>query len=253
MKKILLLSILSLIIFSCKTSPKKEIIEDDEDKKEHFPEQMSMIFARHGGIDVWRNSKTLSFTVGEEVHTSDLKTRKIIINAPEYTIGFDGEKAWKTEKTFGAYKGNKDFYYNLYFYFYAMPFVLADEGIMYKKTDSLSFDGKKYPGIKISYEKNRGTSPEDNYIIYYNPENYRMEWLAYTVTFKTKEPSDKFNLIRYNDWETVNGLVLPKSITWYNQSENGQPIEPTREPVEFKSPLLSQNRQEASFFDKPEE
>lgn len=253
MKKILVLIIVSVIAFSCKTATKNGEIVGEDEIKENFPEEMSMIFARHGGIDVWRNAKTLSFSIGEEVHTSDLKTRKIIINSPNYTIGFDGEKAWKTEKVKGSYKENEDFYYNLYFYFYAMPFVLADAGIVYQQTDSLHFDGKKYPGIKISYKENIGTSPEDNYIIYYNSDNYRMEWLAYTVTFKTKKSNDKYNLIRYNDWETVNELVLPKSITWYNKAADGQPIEPAREPVQFTSPLLSQNQLEASFFENPVE
>jgi len=41
-----------------------------------------------------------------------------------------------------------------------------------------------------------------------------MEWLAYTVTFASKMPSDKYNIIRYNSWENVNGLILPKEITW---------------------------------------
>jgi hypothetical protein len=133
-----------------------------------------------------------------------------------------------------------------------MPFVLADEGITYQKTDSLTFDERKYPGIKISYDANRGTSSKDNYILYYNPETYQMEWLAYTVTFKTKESSEKYNLIRYNNWENVSGLKLPKSIVWYNQGEKGQPIEPANEPLEFTSPLLSQKHFEKSFFDKPE-
>jgi hypothetical protein len=57
-----------------------------------------MVFARHGGIDLWRNAKTLFFSIDEEVHTSDLKTRKIIINAPEYTVGFDGKKHGKQKR-----------------------------------------------------------------------------------------------------------------------------------------------------------
>jgi len=252
MKKLSIFLCIALLAISCKTTPKQEIVEVEDEEKENFPTEMGMIFARHGGIDVWRNAKTLSFNKGEEVHTSDLKTRKIIINAPEYTVGFDGEKTWKTESKVGAYKGNPDFYYNLYFYFYAMPFVLADDGITYQKTDTLTFDAKKYPGIKISYGENIGTSPDDNYIIYYNPETYQMEWLAYTVTFNSQKPSEKYNLIRYNNWENVNGLILPKSIVWYKKGDDGQPIEPAREPVEFTLPLLSETQMEASFFDKPE-
>ena len=52
------------------------------------------------------------------------------------------------------------------FYFYAMPFILADDGIIYEDVAALKFEGKSYPGIKISYESGVGESPEDEYILY---------------------------------------------------------------------------------------
>ena len=64
-----------------------------------------------------------------------------------------------------AYEGNPKFYYNLMFYFYAMPFILADDGIKYTDAEPLVFEGKSYPGIKISYEAGVGESPEDEYVI----------------------------------------------------------------------------------------
>ena len=132
-----------------------------------------------------------------------------------------------------------------------MPFVLADDGISYEKVNDLVFEGVNYPGYKISYNANKGTSPDDNYIIYYNPETYQMEWLKYTVIFKSKKPSDKFNVIRYHKWENVNGLVLPKEITWYKKDENGVPTKPAKPATEFTLPLVSQGALADSFFEKP--
>ena len=132
-----------------------------------------------------------------------------------------------------------------------MPFVLADDGIEYAETTPIEFEGKKYPGIKISYKANVGTSPDDNYFVYYNPETYQMEWLAYTVTYFSKKPSTKTNIIRYNDWTDVNGFLLPKSLTWYKKDENGKVTEPARKPTEFTLPLVSQGQLEDSFFEKP--
>lgn len=252
MKKVLLLFVI-VIAVSCKKEAKKEVekVHVEEVKKENFSAELGKVFEKHGGINAWRKAQVLSFNKGEEVHTSDLKTRKIVINSPTYSLGFDGKEVWLDEDEKGTYKGNSSFYYNLYFYFYAMPFVLADDGIIYEKIADLIFEGTKYPGYKISYKANIGTSPDDNYKVYYNPKTYQMEWLAYTVTFKSKESNNDYHIIKYNKWENVNGLVLPKEITWYKMDENGVPTEPAKPATEFTLPLISQGKLADSFFEKP--
>ena len=252
MKRVLLLLII-VISVSCKNEAKKETKEKTivEVKKESFPAELGKVFEKHGGINIWRKVQILSFNKDEEIHTVDLHSRKTVINSPKYSLGFNGKEVWLDEEEKGDYKGNPAFYHNLFFYFYAMPFVLADDGISYKKVDYLVFEGTKYPGYKISYNADKGTSPDDNYIVYYNPKTFQMEWLAYTVTFNSKEPSEKYNLIRYNSWENVNGLMLPKAITWYKKDENGVPTEPARPATEFTLPLLSQGKLADSFFEKP--
>jgi len=258
MKKFILL-VITITIVSCKNDPKKkssnkeEVKDTKEVKKENFPKELGKVFQAHGGINAWRKAQVLSFNKGEEVHTTDLKSRKIVVNHPKYSLGFDGKVIWLSEDEKGVFKGNPEFYYNLYFYFYAMPFVLADDGIIYEKVNAISFEGTDFPGYKISYEANVGTSPDDNYIVYYNPKSYQMEWLAYTVTFNSKEPSENYNLIKYNKWENVNGLVLPKEITWYKKDDAGNPTEPARPATEFTLPLISQGKLADSFFEKPSE
>ena len=245
MKKLTILFAVTLLMISCKTEEKKEV------KKEKFPTELGKVFEKHGGIDNWRNARTLSFNKGDEAHTIDLWTRRTVVNSPNHSMGFDGENVWLSEKDSGTYRGNPTFYYNLFFYFYAMPFVLADEGIVYEEAKPLTFEGKEYPGVKISYEANVGSSPDDNYIIYYNAETYQMEWLAYTVTFRSKKPSDRFNLIRYEKWEVADGFLLPQALTWYQKDENGMPTEPARPAIEFTLPLVQKTALKDSFFEKP--
>ena len=247
MKKLITLFVLTLVIVSCKTEPKKVVKEE----KNNFPESLSKVLKKHGGIDSWRKQKVLSFNKGEEAHTVDLHSRKTVITSPTYSYGFDGENLWVSDTT--VFKKDPKFYYNLYFYFYAMPFVLADDGIVYSEAKEIEFEGKKYPGIKISYKANVGTSPDDNYFLYYNPDTFNMEWLKYSVTYFSKKTSTKFNLIKYNEWVSVNGFELPKQLTWYKQDENGNPTEPAREPIEFTLPLVSQGELDDSFFKKPKE
>ncbi|WP_299104739.1 DUF6503 family protein [uncultured Tenacibaculum sp.] len=252
MKKIILFVTIAFIAIACKKEVKKETVKKEE-VQEKFPAALGDVFEKHGGIKNWRDAKTLSFGINEEEHTVDLPSRRAVINAKDYSLGFDGKEIWVHQQDTTAFKGNKEFYYNLYFYFYAMPFVLADDGIIYSEAKPLVFEGVSYPGFKISYEANIGTSPDDNYYIYYNPETKEMAWLGYTVTYFSKKPSEKFNLIRYNDWENVNGFVLPKSITWYQKDDNGNPTEPARDPIQFSLPLISQAPLADSFFEKPKQ
>lgn len=245
MKKIIAIFVLTAILISCKSSEKKE------DVYKNYPENVAKILKKHGGLDTWNMLQVLSFNKGKEAHTVDLHSRKTVINSPNYSLGFNGKEVWLHQQDSTAFKGNKDFYYNLYFYFYAMPFVLADDGIIYEETAPISFEGKEYPGIKISYKANVGTSPQDNYFMYYNPDTFQMEWLKYSVTYFSKKTSEKLNLIKYNEWENVNGFTLPKELTWYKQDEKGNPTEPARAPTKFTLPLVSQAKLADSFYEKP--
>lgn len=253
MKRLVLLIVIAVISIACKNESKKETQKvaatEAETKIKKYPEGLAEVFDKHGGIEQWNKMKTLSYSLNKEEHTIDLHSRKTVINSAEYSLGYNGKDIWVSDTT--AYKKDPKFYYNLYFYFYAMPFVLADDGIVYSEAKALEFEGKKYPGVKISYKGAIGSSPDDNYYIYYDPTTKEMSWLGYSVTYFSKKPSDKFNIIRYNDWENVNGFLLPKSITWYQKNEEGNPTEPRGEATEFTLPLLSQASLATSFFDKP--
>jgi len=260
MKKVLLLLLLAVFITACKNETKSvpSVVVEDA-KVEHittsiYPESITKVFDAHGGIDNWNKMQTLSFTMakpnGNEKVTKNLKTRTELIDTPTYSQGFDGETLWINEKDGNEYKGKPKFYNGLMFYFYGMPFVFGDDGVSYKDTEPLIFEGKTYPGILISYEAGVGASSEDQYKVFYDAETGKMEWLGYTVTFGKDEGSKDFHFIRYNNWQTVNGLVVPKSIDWYKY-ENGVPTE-KRNTVEFTDVLLSEKAPDVKLFTKPE-
>ena len=229
------------------TTCKKEIKTSKKTTK--YPVALTKVFDKHGKLSNWKNMQTLSFKKGDEKHLVDLQTRKTVVKTSKYSLGFDGENIWVSDTT--VYKKDPKFYYNLYFYFYAMPFVLADEGIIYEKTNDLVYKGQKFPGIKISYQPKVGSSPEDNYFLYYHPKTFQMEWLGYTVTYFSKQTSKKVRLIRYNSWEKVGNLLLPKQITWYQKGKDGNPTEPAKPGVDFTFPLINKTKLKGSFFEKP--
>lgn len=259
MKKIVYVVLVAVLISACKNETKTETTVVNEVSKEDittsiYPEDLTTIFDAHGGIDQWNKMQTLSFTMekpnGKEVTTVNLKTRFEQIDTPTYTQGFDGETIWINEKDGNEYKGRAKFYKGLMMYFYAMPFVMGDDGIIYEDTEPLIFEGKTYPGILISYEAGVGESSNDQYKIFYNSETGLMQWLAYTVTFGKEAGSQDFHFIRYNNWQTVNGLVVPKSVDWYNY-ENNLPTE-KRNTVEFMDVELSEDAPDNSMFSKPD-
>lgn len=260
--KIKSLLLIALVCFaSCKDNKTSETVESIDYSEEKldvttstYPENITKVFDAHGGIDAWNTMMTLSFTMekpdGKEVTTTNLRTRDERIDTPNYTMGSVGNTLWLHEKDGKEYKGNAKFYKGLMMYFYAMPFIVGDDGIIYEDTKPLEFEGKSYPGILISYEAGVGASPDDQYIIYYDAETSKMEWLGYTVTFGKDEKSKDFHFIRYNNWQTINGLVLPKSMDWYTY-ENNAPVK-KRNTVEFSNVTVSSKAPNATFFDKPE-
>ena len=250
--------VLTTLIISCKQTSDRnsENIrpEDVVSKPKVYPENISKIFNAHGGLATWNAMQNLEFTIpkesGDEVTTVNLKNRKSLISMANHMIGYDGNNVWLHSKDTVVYKGNPKFYYNLMFYFYVMPFVLADDGINYENTNPLVFEGKTYPGIKISYNVGIGESSDDEYILYYDAETNRMTWLGYTVTYFSKEKGKEFHFIKYGNWQTIEGLLLPETLTWYNY-ENNMPTT-KRSDRTFSNVVISKEKANKTIFEIPE-
>ena len=260
MKNILLLSTLILSLSACKNEKKESTITETmvadvvTDTTPAYPETMQAVFDAHGGTDAWQKMKALYFEIpkesGAEKHTVALQDRRSFIETDRWSIGYDGSEVWLLEQEADVYKGNARFYHNLMFYFYAMPFVLADDGIQYESVPATQLDGISYDGVKISYIDGVGDAPKDEYIVYFDAETHQMKWLGYTVTYGKTEKSDNWRFIKYAAWTTQNGLVLPKALTWY-QVEEGKPTTP-RNTMTFENISISETQPEAGQFMKPE-
>ena len=245
MKYIIYLFILTLAI-SCKTTG--PIATTSQVATPAFNANISKVFAAHGGLDQWANMKSLSYEIVKEGQNEkqfiDLSNRNERIEGANFISGYDGTNYWLEADT--TYRGNVKFYKNLIFYFYAMPFVVADPGIHYDEVPALVYDGISYPGIRISYDNGIGISPKDEYFIHYDAKTHEMEWLGYTVTFRSQEKSKAIKWIRYDDWQNINGLKLPKSLAWYTLEEN-LPVE-ERNRREFVNIKLSETAWPVSTF-----
>ena len=253
MKKISVLVLVLISFFGFSQTATIENKVSDRSITERFPNKLNRMFTAHGTYKRWDAMNQLSFDLlkkggATETHLVDLKSRKTLISSSKFTIGFDGTAVWmNAEGKFPVERAR--FYHNLYFYFYAMPFVLGDPGITYSKVNDLSFENERYTGYKITYGNNVGDSPEDNYFVYFDKTTRQMTWLGYTVTYGDDKPSTEIHYIKYTDWQKVNGLLLPKKLQWYD-SENNLPVTSSN-AADFENISVSEKMIDALKFVKP--
>lgn len=274
MKKLILLFALLLSITACKEDKKgnadnsREVEKMEEmkidstensalneaEQPKEYPTQLQAIFTAHGGLNQWKKMNNLCFEMkgknGNETHTVSLPDRKTKIESKDWSIGYDGKGVWLLKHDLG-YEGNPKFYHNLMFYFYAMPFIIADPGTNYAEVGATELDGKMYNGYKISYNDGIGDSSKDEYILYFDQKTNKMAWLAYTVTFMDKKKSDDWHYIKYDKWQEVNGLQLPEKITWWNVKD-GKPKGEDMD-IKFDKITATETMLDASVFKKPAE
>lgn len=242
MKKFLVILFVPLAFISCHEGSQKST-------QRTFPENMEKVLNAHGGYQNWDKNKTLSFTIDSTDHfTVDVKDRREVISTPTYELGNDGIEVWS--KTDTSFKSDPKFLKNLMFYFYAMPFVLADPGIIYTDLADRNILGENYKAIKVSFQDSVGLSPKDEYYLYADMETGQMAWLAYTVTYFSGEKSDKMGWIKYDQWQKVNNVLLPEVLIWHKSDENG-PTE-IRSQRLFSEVTLSPEEKAADFYEAPE-
>ncbi|MGB3591183.1 MAG: DUF6503 family protein [Nonlabens sp.] len=258
MRLISFLLLSSLLFSGCKDAGnpnEKESTESTDQSQSvdltRYPAALVEVFKAHGGLEQWNQMKTLTYTMGKEVHTTNLHNRDIVIKTDDYSIGGSGGKVWIAQDSTFYPPSRARFYHNLMFYFYAMPFIVADDGIIYSEAPALQKDGISYPAIKIAYENNIGDSPDDEYIIYYHPETKRMEWLAYTVTYGKEGKSDQFKYIKYSKWNEINELLLPTELDWY-ETENNLPTTSRNSPRIFTNIDIDASDMDKDFYQMPE-
>ncbi len=178
---------------------------------------LQALFEAHGGLAHWQSFQTLSFTIESHSparttvaqHVVDLHTRHERIKGPGYQLGFDGSDYWEIRSDTSLKKMDAKFLVNLQFYFFAMPFVLADPGVKAESTGSKQLNGKTYDVYQITFEQGTGVASDDQYIVYVDQQTGRLEILLYSVTYYNKDNAEKFNALHYTDWQKVNGLLLP--------------------------------------------
>lgn len=221
MKRVHYLFLLAIVVFnSCSSSYSENATTSriESSLTPGIPLTFTKGILAHGGIDRWRAFQTVSYELetpsNRQTQLIDLNTRSVRITDSLFVLGYDGEQVWVSPDLESFGEGSPRFYHNLYFYFFAMPYALADPGINYEDLGEQTIEGKAYHAIKVSYDLGIGDSPEDFYVAHFNPETRLMELLLYTVTYFSKESHEKYNALIY-EWQEIDGLLVTKSIKGY--------------------------------------
>lgn len=209
----------------------------------------------HGGLEQWNSFQTLEYDLydpedsSEEHHIIDLKSRRDLVQGDSFKIGYNGKDVWVAPSK-KAFKGRSArFYHNLYFYFFAIPYVLADPGVNYLE-DTITLDGTRLNCIRASFEAGVGDSDKDFYKMVIDPETNKLTSLLYTVTYYSGEAHEKYNLLKYQDWQEKEGLIFPARLVWY-KFENGAVGDKRGEAI-FKNITLKKDSYPEIMFEMPE-
>ncbi len=255
----------SLIILTGLTIPafgqeqEKEVIPEADPE---IPAQLSNALDQHGSLDTWKGFHKVEFDlknspmgkkspVGGQF-TVDLHERKIRVENENYQAAFNGEKAW-IKPGMKAMGVPPRFFTMANFYFFGMPFVLADEGadVDYGKMES--YKGDVYNVLNVTYEKDEGDSPKDDYKVYLDPKTGQLKLIHFVVTYPAmKGDKDKSELPRkavlYKEWQKVQELVVPKKVAigkWQDEKIVG------KKTFTFENVKFSKEAPEAALFEMP--
>ena len=164
---------IALFFFNACSEPNPKIEAPIVEQKE-IPAFFQKVLDAHGGLETWNKMNTLKFSSTRKEPTTnysiDLKSRKETIEAEgKYTLGNDGETVWVSPSRDSFPGKNPRFMKNLTFYFVAIPFVLADDGVNLEDLGSKEVNGRKYNVIKATFGEGVGDASEDQYLLYVNP------------------------------------------------------------------------------------
>lgn len=217
----------------------------------------------HGGLSRWFANGPIGFyfdyqsvNTGNRTNSYQVvdqwSVRAVHRTGKDRTIryGWSGSEAWSHPDTVDI-DINPRFWSTTPFYFIALPFVLADNGVILEKLTPKEYKGIMYDVVKASYETGIGDAPDDYYIIYIHPQTKRMEGLRYIVSYPGFFPDgghtpEKF--MEISGYQTIDGIMLPTGYHTYRFEDN----EPTElitkvnvTEVSFKPDL------EKTYFDVP--
>ena len=218
----------------------------------------------HGGLESWYGQSPLYYHFDYRPQDGKGKVRDSYIlndyvNARavhqvadnmDVTYGFDGKDAWQNPADAELVVSPR-FWSLTPYYFVGLPFVLADDGIIFEQLEPRELDGTTYNPVKVTYESGMGDADDDYYILYINPDTKQLDALNYIVSYPGFFEDGKHlpeKLMRLTDKTTVSGITLPGGyLTSWSDKPNENITTITVSDYEFRLDT------DVDAFDRPAE
>ncbi|MEL7360462.1 MAG: hypothetical protein AAFN13_00170 [Bacteroidota bacterium] len=122
-------------------------------------------------------------------------------------FGWTGTTAWVSDTT-ASLPTDARFWSLTPYYFVAMPFVLADPGVNLEMAGTMTFEGRPYDLVYVTFGEGTGDAPDDYYYLLLDPETNQVGGVRYIVSYPAFFPDGGFNpekLMIYDGAQTVAG------------------------------------------------
>ncbi|MCP9235208.1 hypothetical protein [Lewinella sp. JB7] len=214
----------------------------------------------HGGLGRWRAFTAVSFLLrdfptgdGErtlaDFHRVDLRTRNQNIEGENYRIVSRGDSTWISPGV--AVTGIPPrMYNNASFYLFGMPFVFGDPGLSVEHAGTTTFRSETLEQFDVTVPDDTGDGGND-YRIYVDPQTHQLRYGAWTVSYPAVADLELHQVARFDDWQTVNGMLVPAAITLFTKEGEEPTADTPGAPIYFERVAFSDRAFSASIFERP--
>ncbi|SHF46911.1 hypothetical protein SAMN05444483_101227 [Salegentibacter echinorum] len=207
MKKLLLLSFLSIGLLSCKNNKKAEGMDLDGANASKKIEQQ---IAEAHGLNNFKNVKEIQFTFNvksdDSLRTSRSWTWKPQTDEIRLTEG-DISRTYTRKNNLNEEEKKMDqkFVNDSYWLLFPFQMVWSDANISEEKMGNAPISKKEMNYLEVSYGDNGGYTPGDTYVIYYEDDLLLQEWIYKSADGNREMPTT------WEDFEDYKGLKISKS------------------------------------------
>ena len=233
MKTICTLSIIAVMLCSCKKEKKVElsVVENSKlielqqknlNKINPFTNSVELAHKKN----LFKNKKAIQYDIEISFggkprldatitqYTDDTKVK--ISNKNGSEIVFDGEEVFLVTDTKPSGKERFDIF--TWSYFFALPYKLNDPGSRIVNMKDKKWGLQNYETSKLIFDSGIGDTPDDWYVLYKNPKTDILEGAAYIVSYgkKLSKAEKDPHAIKFANFINVEGVPFATSWSFHN-------------------------------------
>ncbi|MGY0392787.1 hypothetical protein ACW5R3_09560 [Bizionia sp. KMM 8389] len=231
MKKITLLTLLTISLFACKNDAKdanSQTQEPNETVEETvltevnpFVNAIETVHQKEAFLNESAVQFQLAVSFGGNEILNALTTLSTDSTEGKFEMSNGDVIIYKKDQVFysPSIKNTERVRFNAYTwsYFFLFPYKLSDAGTVWESYPNSQLGDVDYNVEKLSFEGDLGDTPDDWYVVYANKNSNLLEVAAYIVTAgkTTEEAEADPHAIKYEDFASVNNIPFARHWTFW--------------------------------------